>query len=381
MSDTFYSPNADSPTLRLHVIQADYGDCLLLQYNTKGIARYILIDGGPDGIYDNHLKYKLEEIAAHHARLDLVVVTHIDEDHVVGLVDMFSEMAQAKGRGEPPLVEVDRLWYNTFRPIDNGVDGKSDLVEAFTAYLSSPFAGGEMQSAAFSISQGEDLWKAAHILKIPLNTDFTNNVVIPDNAPRPVDFDGLKLWVIGPPQTNLTRYKQDWDKWFIKHKNDPYSDAAVSAARDIDTSVSNLSSIMFLAEVPGRRLLFTGDGNCDDVMTGLKGAGLSDPDGKIHVDVLKVPHHGSLRNNSREFFQKVTASQYVIPAGKHKNDGNPDLNPLIWIVENAEQRGGHADILVANPNDNTSALLKKYPAEKYNYTLTFLAPDQHSTVI
>lgn len=381
ISVTAHSQTTDPPILRLHVVQADYGDCLLLQYGAEGIARHILIDGGPDGVYAGHLKYKLQEVAAHHDRLDLVVLTHIDEDHVVGLVDMLSEIAQASSRGQTPLIEVGELWYNTFRPIESGANGTSFLVEAFSAYLSSSFAGGEMQSAAYSISQGEDLWKAAHILNIPLNTAFTSRVVTPDNAPHPVEFGGLNVWVIGPSQANLTRYKRDWDKWFTRHSNDPYSTAAASEARDIDTSVSNLSSIMFLAEVPGRRILFTGDGRCDDVLAGLKQAGLSGPDGKLHVDVLKVPHHGSARNNSREFFQKVTASQYVIPAGKHKNDGNPDLTTLVWMVESAKQRGEHIDILVTNPNDGTTALQKQYPAAKYGYTLTFLTPDQHSIII
>jgi hypothetical protein len=371
----------EQTVLKLHVVQADYGDCLLLQYGAEDATRHILIDGGPDGVYVNHLKYKLQEVAALHAHLDLVVLTHVDEDHVVGLVDMLSEIAQARSRGETPLVEVDKLWYNTFRPIESGADGTSDVVETFSSYLSSPFAGGEMQNVAYSISQGEDLWKAAYILKIPLNKGFTNHVVTSDNAPRPVDLDGLKLWVIGPPQANLTRYRRDWDKWFTKHKNDPYSTAAESEALEIDNSVSNLSSIIFLAEVPGRRVLLTGDGKSEDVLAGLKQNGLSELDGILHVDVLKVPHHGSVRNNSREFFQTVSARQYVISASEHGNDGNPDLKTLVWIVESAKQRGEQIDILVTNPNDSTTALQQRYPAEKYGYTLTFLAPDQHSIVI
>jgi beta-lactamase superfamily II metal-dependent hydrolase len=381
MFPTTHPQPTDPPVLGLHVVQADYGDCLLLQYGTEGAAKHILIDGGPDGVYADHLKYNLQEVAVHHGRLDLVVLTHIDEDHVVGLVDMLSEIAQARSNGQAPLIEVCELWYNTFRPIESGANGTSDVVQAFTAYLSSSLAGDEMQSVAFSISQGEDLWKAAHILNIQLNTAFANRTVTPDNAPNPVEFDGLKLWVIGPSQAHLTRYKKDWDKWYTKHKDDPFSIEAVSEARDIDNSVSNLSSIMFLAEVPERRILFTGDGKCEDVMAGLKQAGLTGPDGKLHVDVLKVPHHGSVRNNSRKFFQKVTASQYVISAGKHKNDGNPDLKTLIWMVENAKQRGEHIDILVTNPNDSTTALQQQYPAATYNYTLTFLAPNQHYIVI
>ena len=71
MSPTTHYQPTDPPVLRLHVVQADYGDCLLLQYGAEGAAKHILIDGGPDGIYACHLKYKLQEVAAHHGRLDI----------------------------------------------------------------------------------------------------------------------------------------------------------------------------------------------------------------------------------------------------------------------------------------------------------------------
>jgi beta-lactamase superfamily II metal-dependent hydrolase len=375
------SQSSGIDSLRLRVIQAEYGDCLILEADSGGKTSYILIDGGPDGVYSNYLRPELQKIAGLNGSLDLVVLTHVDEDHVVGLVDMLSDIGQARNRDQPPVIGVSELWYNTFRPIDSSTDGSSDLVDTLSAYLSSSFAGGEMQGVAYSISQGEDLWKAARILNIPLNSAFTTRVVALENAPRPVELAGLKFWVIGPPQANLARFKRDWDKWFSKHKNDPYSTDAVSEARNLDTSVSNLSSIMFLVETPGRRILLTGDGKCDDVLAGLKRVGLSGPDGRIHVDVLKVPHHGSARNSSRKFFKNVTASQYVIPAGKHKNDNNPDLQTLVWMVESAKQRGEHIDILVTNPNDNTTELQQKYPDSEYGYTLAFLDTDQISIVI
>lgn len=75
MSIISYSQTIESPILHLHVVQADYGDCLLLQYGTEGTAKHILIDGGPDGAYANHLKFKLQEIAAH---LDILVANPND---------------------------------------------------------------------------------------------------------------------------------------------------------------------------------------------------------------------------------------------------------------------------------------------------------------
>jgi hypothetical protein len=366
--------------MRLHVVQADYGDCLILESGPVRAARYILIDGGPDGTYAGHLKVKLKEIADRKFRLDLVVLTHIDEDHVVGLVDMMSEIAQAHRRRETPVIEVGELWYNTFYPIqDNG--SSSYQVDTFSNYLTSPFAGGAMQSLAYSISQAEDMWKAAHILGIPLNPTFAKHIVVAANAGQPVEIGDLKLWVIGPSQGNLDRFKKNWDMWFDKHKDDPYTARAIREAINIDTSISNLSSIMLLAEGSSRRILLTGDGKAEDVLYGLKQSGLTGLDGRLHVDVFKVPHHGSDRNSSIELYKKVTANHYVIPAGKHKNDDNPDLKTLVWIVKSAKKRGEKIKILVSNPNNNTETLQKKYLPDKYGYQLSFIPSHKHSVVV
>ncbi len=51
----------------------------------------------------------------------------------------------------------------------------------------------------------------------------------------------------------------------------------------------------------------------------------------MHVDLLKLPHHGSCRNNTAELLTRVTADTYVISAdGKH---GNPDLETLERLAE------------------------------------------------
>lgn len=53
--------------------------------------------------------------------------------------------------------------------------------------------------------------------------------------------------------------------------------------------------------------------------------------GRCHVDLLKIPHHGSDRNVSTEFFRQVTANHYVVSAnGQH---GNPDVAMLQMLSE------------------------------------------------
>ena len=54
-------------------------------------------------------------------------------------------------------------------------------------------------------------------------------------------------------------------------------------------------------------------------------------DGTCHVDLFKLPHHGSDHNVSTEFFRQVTADHYVVSGnGEH---GNPEIATLQMLSE------------------------------------------------
>jgi len=56
-----------------------------------------------------------------------------------------------------------------------------------------------------------------------------------------------------------------------------------------------------------------------------------DKHGKYHIDILKVPHHGSDRKASTEFFDTVYADYYIVSA--NGRDDNPSPYTLKWIIE------------------------------------------------
>jgi beta-lactamase superfamily II metal-dependent hydrolase len=98
-----------------------------------------------------------------------------------------------------------------------------------------------------------------------------------------------------------------------------------------DSSPTNLSSIVVLAEEEEKTILFTGDALGDKILKGLELTGLVDEGGSIHVDVLKVQHHGSDRNATPEFFERVTADHYVFSGdGEH---GNPERTTIAMLAE------------------------------------------------
>src|SRR4051812_15782801 len=104
---------------KIHVVQAQFGDCLVLSFGTPAKPRHILIDGGPSGNYANDLEPALAEIIRPRGRLDLVILSHVDNDHVVGILDLFAAVEDDDVSGRKERVQVAGLWHNSFeRTID-----------------------------------------------------------------------------------------------------------------------------------------------------------------------------------------------------------------------------------------------------------------------
>jgi beta-lactamase superfamily II metal-dependent hydrolase len=374
MSNPGVSSTPSAENLLLRVIQADYGDSLILEYGAANARRHILVDGGPEGVYEQHLKPELQTIAQQGGKMDLMLLSHVDEDHVVGLVALMSDLAQGNR-----WIGVDRLWLNTFRELLGGGTSEAQPFQAFVADFAPP--GGNLEPFAFSISQGEDLWIASEVLKVPLNPNFPSGLVTLETAPRPVTLEGLKLWILGPSQPNLERFRKEWLAWYKKNKGKTYSQGAARAARSVDKSFTNLSSILFLAEGTGRKILMTGDGRGEDILYGLEKTGRIPAGGNLHVDVLKVPHHGSNRNSNEAFFQRITADVYVISAAKHNRDGNPDLETLKWIVGSPRRGAPIIEILATNATEATRQLVKDLPPAANQYKLTVMKSEVSAAVV
>jgi hypothetical protein len=146
-----------------------------------------------------------------------------------------------------------------------------------------------------------------------------------------------------------------------------------------DRTIPNLSSIMLLAKADSKTILLTGDGRGDHLLQGLGQAGLLSPTGSLHVDVLKLMHHGSDRNATKTFFKKVTADVYV--ASANGKDDNPDLATLIWIVEAAKEQARDIKIVVTNSTPSVKKLQSEYDPNEYRYELEVLDSGKHQLVL
>jgi len=362
---------------KLHVIQAQFGDSLLLEFGTAGKPRYMLIDGGPPGNYAADLRDALSQVLGVGGRLDLLVLSHIDNDHIVGVLDLLADLEDDQVSGRPLRLQVDQLWHNSF---DRTLDPDGTITQQLQAVMNMAGAANMVMPLAtdafFGVREGNRLRLAAQKLKIRQNAGFKDDLIMVETSAKLISFGPLELRIAGPSQANLKAVRKKWLEWLAESSRRIATDPSTAAM--VDRSVPNLSSIVLLATCNGRTVLLTGDARGDYILQGLTKAGLAQ-NGKLHVDVLKVQHHGSSRNSDEKFFQALTANTYVISAnGKY---GNPDFDTLQWIVSAVKKRKQPINIVVTNETQATRELLDKLDPETYGYELTVLKPGTHSHVV
>lgn len=76
----------------VEVFPASYGDCMLLRIEEPGAkAKNILIDCGLAKTYKKFLKPRLKELKKMGEEIDLLIITHVDADHITGAINLLKE--------------------------------------------------------------------------------------------------------------------------------------------------------------------------------------------------------------------------------------------------------------------------------------------------
>jgi hypothetical protein len=261
----------------LEAFNAEEGDCFLLAFGDQSEPQFILVDGGPGRTtYDDRLKPRLDELTSRHGRIELPLVgcSHIDSDHIGGLVALLDDVVYG---GTP--ISIDCLWHN--RPLD--LVGERDAqrfaaivradqeYERYATDESRYFAERNWEvDAAYmhvlaSVEEGDKLYDAAENGKIPINCGFDGVVMAPtpETGAAVYDIGDLRLTVLGPDREQLEALRKKWEEetkgQSLESLFAQSERIAAIVAADDDRSVTNLSSIVFLAEFAGRSILMTGD--------------------------------------------------------------------------------------------------------------------------
>ena len=95
----------------IDMFPAENGDAFLIRFDNK---KNILIDMGYADTYKNHIKDSLLKIKNENQCIDLLIITHIDEDHIEGAIEFFKENGSANN---PNIIEVKEVWHNSYSTI------------------------------------------------------------------------------------------------------------------------------------------------------------------------------------------------------------------------------------------------------------------------
>lgn len=350
----------------LYVIQAGFGDCFLLEYG-EAQAEYILIDGGPRKNYQNYLKPALAELMPSTSSLEAIMVSHVDNDHIVGVLDLLVDLKYQLDNGTKPFLDIGQLWFNSFTDtIDTG-HFENRIKEINRVAGINGIRMMEMSLAFHGIKEGYRILSLARFLDIPINPDTEKGFYFGGQSEPVFKKSNIEITVLGPTLRNLQKLQEKWEDWISDNEQKIREGKYTREFADMsDSTIPNLSSIIMLIKADGKSILLTGDCRGDHLQDGLIETGLSDT-GSFHVDIFKVPHHGSQRNVTKKFFKEVTADSYVVSADG--TNGNPDYETLCWIVEAAHEADREIQLFITNETPSTKMLVNNYPPADWGYQI------------
>ena len=159
--------------LTIDTLQANDGDCLLLHYARSGSPTLrILVDGGSRGIYRQVLRPRIDQLR-HGGVLDLrmALVSHIDLDHITGILDLFRDMERVQDDGGEAFCRVRTLWHNAFEKVHAGRRAALQSAAVGAALGGAVPAGliGKAAAVVASVRQGAELRDAGERLGIVRN--------------------------------------------------------------------------------------------------------------------------------------------------------------------------------------------------------------------
>lgn len=350
--------------MRVTFFHVGDGDCVLLTATTDddGCERdhNILIDGGRKTQFREHARPELYQLD----HIDLVCVSHIDDDHISGIVAMiddavrwrvhrYLEASDRRSRKprfpEPPV--IDEIWHNSLYELVG--DALEPAIDASLTNTAAALGGSGSAALRRHAARCENLANGERSSMELSRRISSRQLGIPRNRPRnqvmAIDGSSIRrvgpftIRIIGPTVEAVADLERTWAAW-LRANTDMLKDlrsrmledeerltdamggsAEASVATGLgDGSITapNLASLMLLVQERdgGPTVLLTGDGSSQDILHGLDRQGRLAPDGTLHVDVLKVQHHGAEANVTTDFVDRVTANHYLFCGnGAHHN--------------------------------------------------------------
>jgi beta-lactamase superfamily II metal-dependent hydrolase len=319
--------------IAIELLPAAHGDSLWIEYGAARQRHRILIDGGPAHSYAAGLRKRMAKLTEGQRIFELLVVTHIDADHIDGALILLQDKDSSTGL----KFQVKEFWFN----------GWEQLAKA--------------QADTFAPLQGEFLSGLLTLdakLKSVWNKRFKQEaVVVTAKDPLP-EFElagGARLTLLGPTETELSRLRARWASAIrdftpgdakeavrrLKERREyrPPATPAVFAAQryGADRTPANGSSISFMLEHDGVAMLLAGDAHARTLATTLSRLAAQRAVARLRFDAVKLPHHGSMGNVSDEWLRLVDCERWLISTNGAVF-GHPDVETVELIARHCSAK-------------------------------------------
>ncbi|MEJ5051984.1 MBL fold metallo-hydrolase [Chryseobacterium culicis] len=273
----------------IKILKAGNGDSILLQLDN---TFNILIDGGNNiNDYKHNLKQEILEIQKRKEFIDLLIITHIDQDHIKGIEYLLKDEEISRDI-------IKNLWFNSF-------------------------------SSTTAINNDISFDEALRVESIinSLNISINRQITL-EQTPK-ISLFGINFSILSP-------YREDLEKLIVKNIDisSSSSDYKLSLKEildknprifadkieDLDTSVENKSSIAFLLEYKSKKILFLGDAESTVTHKSLEKILNERGLDELNIDYLKLSHHGSHKSLSMNLFNYIKCNNFIISTnGKKEN--------------------------------------------------------------
>ena len=290
----------------LEVLKASYGDCIFVTIQDKGAVYTIMIDGGTPSTYSfkdkkqkteaGPLKLKLSELREKGRCIDLLIITHVDNDHIGGIIKWFEDDIPS-----PDFVK--RIWMNDDTEIN--------------------------ASQSLNNTPGQ----AASLKDTLTNNGFNleNQIV----KGKEFSFNWGKIKILAPTPDDHNKVARKIGVNLDNKENNNYKKSIrqlVEEGWKVDAvSDENDASIAFLLQTnDGENDLFLGDGNIDTIIESLNG--IKRTEKRINCKWVKLSHHGSKNNFKPEILDYVQAENYIFSSNGDYY-GHPDKEVMAWLVD------------------------------------------------
>ncbi|MFK7922527.1 MAG: ComEC/Rec2 family competence protein [Bacteroidia bacterium] len=350
--------------IRLEVLPANNGDTLVLGYqDAKQEIHQIWIDGGLGKSYREHHQAYLNRLHKVGGKIDLMMVTHIDQDHIGGVLAFANDAST-------PAEIVKQFWFNSGLIISKHFD---EVVDA-TRSVALPDSGENSRSIREGIDFESFLTETNRWHETPIMLGQVHRI------------GDASLTILTPNKHSLQKLNEKWEEELEKDRSTagrdyevPLAELAAKKPKE-DRSIANESSISFLFEHGEVKILFLADAHSSDVGAALKSLGYSQTN-KIKVDALKLSHHGSKASNTYDLLDLVDCQQYIISTDGSRH-GLPNKEAMARIILHPDRKKEQSISFIFNfDNDTLRSVFTTEEMEEHNFKCVFPSPDQQGVAL